>query len=94
LLATPAFCQTRFCGPAYEIATELETQYGDVVNFIHVEVYASLPDPSKNNWELSPVMDAFDLTTEPWVYVMNTEGQVVYRAEGVFTLEEIAANLP
>jgi hypothetical protein len=94
LLATPAFCQTRFCGPAYEIATTLETEFGDTVNFIHVEVYAGLPDPSQTDWTLSPVMDAFGLRTEPWVYVMDADGQVVYRAEGMFTEEEIATYLP
>ena len=92
LLATPAFCQTRFCGPSYEIMTELEAQYGNIVNFIHVEVYTGLPDPSRN-WEMSPAMDGFGLKTEPWVYVMDAEGQVRYRAEGVFTLAEIAAYL-
>ena len=94
LLATPAFCQTRFCGPAYEIATTLETEFGDTVNFIHVEVYAGLPDPSQNDWQLSPVMAAFGLETEPWMYVMDTDGQVIYRAEGMFTEEELAMHLP
>lgn len=94
LLATPAFCQTRFCGPAYEIATTLETKFGNTVNFIHVEVYAGLPDPSQNDWQLSPVMAAFGLATEPWVYVMDADGQVVYRAEGMFTEDEIALHLP
>ena len=93
LLATPAFCQTRFCGPSYDIATALEAEYGESVNFIHVEVYSGLPDPSANNWELSPVMGAFGLATEPWVYVMDAAGEVVYRAEGLFTQAEIAAHL-
>ena len=29
LFATPAFCQTRFCGPAYEQMSELQSRYGD-----------------------------------------------------------------
>ncbi|MCL4261989.1 MAG: hypothetical protein KJ069_02180 [Anaerolineae bacterium] len=94
LLATPAFCRTRFCGPAYEIVSELESAFGDTVNFIHVEVYAGLPDPSQNDWELSPIMTAFGLETEPWVYVMDAAGQVIYRAEGVFAAEDILAVLP
>ncbi|HRQ36988.1 MAG TPA: hypothetical protein PLD25_03625 [Chloroflexota bacterium] len=94
LLATPAFCQTRFCGPAYEIVSELEAAYGHTMNFIHVEVYAGLPDPSQNGWELSPVMAAFGLETEPWVYVMDAAGLVIYRAEGVFTAADIMAGRP
>ena len=92
LLATPAFCQTRFCGPAYETVSALAYQVGDAVNVLHVEVYAGLPNPAETNWQLAPVMAAFGLATEPWVDVMDEGGQVVYRAEGVFTLEEILAN--
>jgi hypothetical protein len=92
LLATPAFCQTRFCGPAYETISALADQVGDAVNVLHVEVYAGLPDPSRTDWQLAPVMDAFGLATEPWVYVMGAEGTIVYRAEGVFTLDEITTH--
>jgi hypothetical protein len=93
LLATPAFCQTRFCGPAYETISALAGQVGDAVNVLHVEVYAGLPDPSQTDWQLAPIMDAFGLATEPWVYVMDGEGTVVYRAEGVFTLDEIMTGI-
>jgi hypothetical protein len=93
LLATPAFCQTRFCGPAYETISTLADQVGDAVNVLHVEVYAGLPDPAQTDWQLAPIMDAFGLATEPWVYVMDAEGTVVYRAEGVFTLDEITATI-
>ncbi len=94
LLATPAFCQTRFCGPAYEILSDLQARSGETANFVHVEVYSGLPDPTVNDWALSPAMDAFGLSTEPWVYVMGSDGRVLYRAEGVFTPDEIEAFLP
>jgi hypothetical protein len=93
LLATPAFCQTRFCGPAYETISALADQVGDAVNVLHVEVYAGLPDPSQTDWQLAPIMDAFGLATEPWVYVMDASGTIVYRAEGVFTLDEIMTGI-
>lgn len=89
LFATPAFCQTRFCGPSYEIATELQQQYGDQLNFVHVEIYTGLPDPASNNWELAPAMVAFGLSTEPWLYLLDRDGVVVYRVEGLFTVDEI-----
>lgn len=93
LFATPAFCHTRFCGPAYEQASELQSRYGDTINFIHVEVYTGLPNPADNNWEIAPAMEAFGLTTEPWLYLINANGQVVYRVEGVFTTAEIERQL-
>jgi len=39
LFATPAFCKTATCGPSLEVTQGLQKQYGDKVNFIHVEVY-------------------------------------------------------
>lgn len=93
LFATPAFCQTRFCGPAYEQASELESRFGDRFNFIHVEVYTGLPNPAANNWEVAPAMAAFGLTTEPWLYLIDAEGKVVYRVEGVFTTAEVEHHL-
>jgi hypothetical protein len=94
LFATPAFCQTRFCGPAYEMTSELQTQYADQMNFIHVEIYSGLPDPSVNNWQLAPAMEAFGLSTEPWLYLLDSSGVVVYRVEGLFTVEEVEQYIP
>ena len=93
LFATPAFCQTRFCGPAYDQTSELQTHYGDSFNFVHVEVYTGLPNPAANNWEIAPTMAAFGLTTEPWLYLIDTHGKIVYRVEGVFTTAEVERHL-
>jgi hypothetical protein len=89
LFATPAFCQTRFCGPAYEQTDQLQNRYSDDFNFIHIEIYTGLPDPSVNNWEIAPAMTAFGLTTEPWLYLIDATGTVFYRVEGVFTTAEV-----
>jgi hypothetical protein len=93
LFATPAFCQTRFCGPAYEQTSELQSRYGDSFNFVHVEVYTGLPNPAANNWEVAPAMTAFGLTTEPWLYLIDAEGKIVYRVEGIFTTAEVERHL-
>lgn len=93
LFATPAFCQTRFCGPAYEQISELHDRYGETINFIHVEVYTGLPDPSSNNWEIAPAMNAFGLTTEPWLYLIAADGRIFYRVESVFTADEVERQL-
>ncbi len=39
LFATPAFCKTATCGPSLAVFGDLQQQYGQQVNFIHVEVY-------------------------------------------------------
>ncbi len=89
LLATPAFCQSRLCGPAYDITSELQKRFGDRLNFIHVEVYTGLPDPSATNWQLAPAMKILGLETEPWLYIIDKEGTVAYRVEGLFTEAEV-----
>jgi hypothetical protein len=91
--ATPAFCQTRFCGPAYDIVSEVQRHYGDAVNFVHVEVYSGLPNPAANNWELAPAMTAFGLSTEPWLYLIDRQGKIIHRVEGLVTEQEIEAHL-
>lgn len=92
LFATPAFCQTRLCGPAYDTVDALQKMYGDTVNFIHVEAYSGLPNPAENNFELDPAMTAFGLQTEPWLFLID-QGVVAYRIEGLFTLDEIQKHL-
>jgi hypothetical protein len=93
LLATPAFCQSRLCGPAYDNTMALQERFGAMVNFIHVEVYTGLPNPAAENWPLAPAMQAFGLVTEPWLYLIDKDGRVAYRVEGLFTAEEVAAHI-
>jgi hypothetical protein len=90
LLATPAFCQSRLCGPAYDVISELQKRFGDKVNFVHVEVYTGLPNPAAANWPLAPAMQALGLQTEPWLYLIGRDGRVNYRVEGLFTADEVA----
>ncbi len=93
VLATPALCQTRFCGPVYDVVSALQQKFGDTFNWVHVEVYTGLPNPAANNWQTAPVMRAFGLTTEPWVYVIDAKGIIVYRVEGFVTGEELEPKL-
>jgi hypothetical protein len=93
LFATPAFCQTRFCGPMYEVTSGLQKKYAERVNFIHVEVFTGLPNPAANNWQLAPAMQAFGLQTDPWLYLIRSDGIVSYRVEGIFSEPEVEPQL-
>lgn len=93
LFATPAFCQTRFCGPAYETVSELQNQYGDQVNFIHIEVFTGLPNPEESGFKLAPSVEVFGLESEPWAFLIDDSGTVVYRVEGLFSAEELERQL-
>jgi hypothetical protein len=93
MLATPAFCQTRFCGPVYDIVSRLQQKQGDVFNWVHVEVYTGLPNPASNGWQVAPMMRAFGLKTEPWVYLVDAKGIIVFRVEGFVSEEELELKL-
>jgi hypothetical protein len=93
VFATPAFCQTRMCGPAYDVVSAVQQMYGDAANFIHVEVYSGLPNPAANGFQLDVAMKAFGLTTEPWVFLIDRNGTITYRVEGPITEGEIEQHL-
>ena len=93
LFATPAFCQTRFCGPSYDIFNELYEIYENEINFIHVEVFSGLPNPEINDYAVTPAMEQFGLESEPWIFLIDKNGTVLYRVEGLFTTEELHNNI-
>jgi hypothetical protein len=93
LFATPAFCQTRMCGPTYDVISALQNKTGDAANFIHVEVYSGLPNPASNGFQLDVAMKAFGLTTEPWVFLIDKGGVIKWRVEGPVTGGEIEQHL-
>jgi hypothetical protein len=80
LMATPALCQTRVCGPVTDIAAQLKKEYGDRAVFIHQEVYEDNA-PEKG---LREPLRRFGLHTEPWLFTIDANGRVAARLEGSF----------
>ena len=85
--ATPRFCSTGICQPTLELMREIAPDHPDV-NFLHVEVFTNIDDP--DNIELAPAVEEWGLPTEPWVFVVDADGIVIGRFEGVITEEELA----
>ncbi len=93
IFATPAFCQTAACGPMLEDVKSIARDHPDV-NFVHVEIYEDfepgvLPGPDK----LAPAVIEWGLNTEPWVFVVGADGNVVAKFEGVLDVAELEAHL-
>jgi hypothetical protein len=83
LFATPQLCQSRVCGPVVDIAAQLKQKYGDRVEFIHQEVYVdNVVDKG-----LRKPLQAYNLETEPWLFVVGADGRVKARLEGSFGLD-------
>ena len=89
VFATPMFCVTRMCGPVTDIAAALHERYKEQVNFIHIEPWDL--KIARGEGRLVPIDVALDwnLPTEPWVFVVDEEGKVASRFEGLVSSEEL-----
>ena len=83
MLATPALCQSRYCGPTLDDLLTFTDQYKDQITFVHVEIYTNL---SGN--ETTPTVQAWGIQTEPWLFGVDATGNVVARIDGAFGHDE------
>lgn len=87
--ATPAFCQTRFCGPVVDsVVAPLQKEYGTRMNFLHIEPY-KLDEARKGKLVAIPEMATWGLQSEPWIFVLDANGRVTAKFEGVMSQEEV-----
>jgi len=89
VFATPAFCQSRLCGPVTDLVFSLEDQYRSQVDFIHIEPYDLDLQRKEGRLELIPAMNEWGLPSEPWVFVVDAHGQLAAKFEGPFGLDEL-----
>jgi hypothetical protein len=88
--ATPALCTSRICGPTLEVVDAVRQQLaGEGVRFIHAEVYEQ-DDPAKgwNRW-----MREWNLSSEPWIFVVDGAGVIQAKFEGFVSVNELAATV-
>lgn len=87
--ATPAFCETRMCGPVVEeVLRPLGERYGETIEVIHIEPF-DVQRARAGELVPVPAMAEWGLKTEPWVFVVDSEGRVVARFEGPLTFAEV-----
>ena len=91
--ATPAFCQSRICGPTMEVMDELYSKYGDAAAFVHIEPYDLAALRQQGQFQLAPAAAEWRLPSEPWVFVLDRQGLVAAKFEGVVTLEDVETAL-
>ena len=83
LFSTPQLCESRVCGPVTDMALQMRASYGDEMAFIHQEVFVN----NKREQGLRPPLQAFNLQSEPWLFVMDKDGKVTARLEGSFGVD-------
>jgi hypothetical protein len=84
LFATPALCQTRYCGPVLDELLTARKPYEDQIAFVHVEIYASLT----GNQE-APTVVAWNLPYEPFLFTIDGSGTIRGRLDSAFGRDEI-----
>lgn len=88
LFATDALCQSRVCGPVIDVTEQVKAERADDdVEFVHQEIYVD-NEIAKG---LRPPVAAWNLPTEPWLFVIGADGRVVERFEGAFSASELNA---
>jgi len=88
VFATPGFCATQTCAPMVDEVGALKRSLGDAVNFVHVEIYK---DPQKRvPYE---TVTEWGLTSEPWVFLVDTRGKVAAKFEGPAPRAEVEEEL-
>ena len=89
VFATPAFCQSRICGPVVETVARLIPDYGEDIAFIHIEPYDLDLIRAGGKVEPSVEAKAWGLPSEPWVFLIDASGRLTAKFEGIVTLEEL-----
>jgi hypothetical protein len=88
MFSTPAFCQSRFCGPVLEVLLTQVPTYQDRADFVHIEVWQDFQLQKHR-----PATDEWGLPTEPYTFFMDKGGNVVGKFEAVFGQDELTAAL-
>lgn len=84
LFATPARCQSRYCGPVLDLLLPITKHYEADVDFVHVEIYEDL-----HSSDTVPTVSAWNLPSEPWFFGIDAAGKVTARLDGAFDEAEL-----
>ena len=88
--ATPAFCTSRTCGPVMDnVMDPLSQRYAANVIFIHVEPYVLRDLRETNIQNPVPATREWRLQSEPWVFIVNQDGKIAGKFEGIMAADEV-----
>lgn len=91
--ATPAFCQSQVCGPTKEVFDDAYLDYKGQANFVHIEPYDVPKMREGSCTELSdclvPALSEWRLESEPWVFVVDADGRIAAKFDGIVSLKEL-----
>lgn len=89
VMATPALCASRVCGPVVDVAAQVKAESDVDAVFIHQEIFVD-NEVSKG---FRKQVGQFGLPSEPFTFVIDGKGVVSSVLMGPFSTEELAAAL-
>jgi hypothetical protein len=84
VFATPQFCTSRMCGPVLDIVRQLLPEYNKRVAFTHQEIWQDFASK-----KVFPTVEEWRLVSEPWAFVVDGEGIIRGKFEGLVTAREL-----
>lgn len=96
VFATPALCVSQVCGPIVDSISKIKDRYSTQADFIHIEVFENpkdLVEQGRFTGKQVKAVEEWGLITEPWVFVVDDEGNVAYKFEIFVTEEEIVESI-
>lgn len=87
VFSTPVYCVSRFCGPITDTVQRYQEELGNKVNFVHVEVWRDFEGQVLNKGAAEWLLHDESLQ-EPWVFLIDRNGEVVGRWDNVFAEED------
>lgn len=84
VFATPKYCTSQVCGPTLDEVEMIVAEYPKLT-VIHSEIYKDLEPTSP----VVPAVEEWGLPSEPWVFVVDSDGKVVAKYEGSVSPDEL-----
>ena len=84
VFATPQFCTSRMCGPVLDVVQQLLPEYNKRVAFTHQEIWQNFASK-----KVFPTVEEWRLVSEPWTFIVDGEGIIRGKFEGLVTVREL-----
>ena len=78
VFATPKLCTSKVCAPTLDLVKRLARDFPGV-SFLHVEIYENLDAPEPTG---VPAVEGWSLPSEPWIFLVDSDGEVADKFEG------------
>ena len=88
VFATPQFCTSRMCGPVVDIVRTLLPAYGKRVAFTHQEIWQDFAAK-----KVFSTIEEWYLESEPWIFIVDGQGMIRARFEGLVAARELETAL-